>query len=381
VLASLLRTVVAQRCAFAAVLLLGLTTQVVTWDAAILSESLTISLTVLSVAAWLWFVDRPTWISAGLVVVFTGSWVLLRPFQYPVALGLAAVCLVWAWRRSARRDLKLAVAGCLALVALMSFVISPRINDGYRNRDGYGVSYFTEAFGQNFFKRYLADPEAEAWFREQGMPDWQGMSAPSRSPGQAVNDYADWHVFFAEIRQRPDWQKWLDEDAQSAILRYTLSHPGTVVDQFVDHVPLMLRSPWTDEYGADIDLLPPPLGWVYFSGSSTSWWWGDWVAWAIVLSVLAVMVVVRGRHPRAGLLVVGGVIIVLSAGLAFQVWLGSAYEFVRHAVPSTHLLRIGLVILAAVLLDALLARELPQGRSRAPVASQNQPTPASRSMS
>ncbi len=373
VLAVLLQTTVARYAAFISILLLSLTTQVITWDVAILSESLAISIGVLAVAAWLRLASRPTVIVAVAVVASTGAWVLMRPYQYALPVALAVVCGLWAWRRPADRKLTLGVAGGLLLIALVSLVISPRINEGYRQRDGYGVTYFTEAFGQNFFKRYLADPETAAWFRERGMPDPSGLGPPSTTPNQAVDDYQDWHPFFAQLRQRPDWQQWLDEEAQGAIIEYSLAHRGEVIGQFVDQLPRMVRSPWTAEYGPPVDVLPPPLDWLFFAGSATSLWWGDFVLWLAVVGGLGALVVARRARPSPPLLWVGGLLIGVAAALAFQVWIGSAYEFVRHAVPSTHLARVGLIILAAGLLDALLVATLPQERSDTPLASDAEP--------
>jgi hypothetical protein len=56
----------------------------------------------------------------------------------------------------------------------------------------------------------------------------------------------------------------------------------------------------------------------------------------------------------------------VSGALLFQVWLGSAYEKIRHAVPGAYLLRVGLIVIVVVLLDALIA---PRTRTSPEIAS------------
>lgn len=354
VLAASIRSRIAQHVAFVAVLLLGTTPQVTGWDQAIISESLSLSLAVFSVAAWIRVATHPSRLPAILAVSATALWVISRPFQYTLALGLAAVCAAWALRGD-HRSLKVGLTAALLVVAAWSAIVSPRINDGYRARDGYGVSYFQEAFGQNFYKRYLGDPTAEAWFRARGMPAWEGMSAPSPWTGTTHDDYEDWHVFFAELRERPDWLRWLDEQAQGEIIRYTLEHPGPVLRDFVDEVPVMLTSDWSTLYGRQVGVLPGPVDRLWFWGSTTSIVRTDAFAWAVLALAMGAAVALRRRRPSWPLIVTGALVIAAASAFLFQVWLGSAYEIARHAVPMTHLLRIGLLVVAVGLLDALIS--------------------------
>ncbi|WP_334141325.1 hypothetical protein [Rhabdothermincola sp.] len=362
VLAGAMRSPICRYGAFGAVLLLGSTPQVAGWDQAILSESLTLSIVVVALAAWIRVATRPSLAAAGAALTTSALWIISRPFQYTLALGLAAVCGLWALRRDHRR-LKLGLVAGLLAVAGWSTIVSPRINDAYRARDGYGVSYFQEAFGQNFYKRYLGDPEAESWFAERGMPDWEGMSAPSQYTGTTIDDYWAWKEFFAELRRRPDWLDWLEHRGQSEIIRYSLTHPTRVLGQYIDQVPEMLTSPWNPAYGEPIDVLPGPLDRLWFRGSTTSILRTDVTAWVLVTAALAVVAAARRARPSWPLVATGAVVVAASGAFLFQVWLASAYEIARHAVPATHLLRIGLLVIAAALLDALLVRDRGPGQA------------------
>jgi hypothetical protein len=364
VLVSALRSRLMRRAAFLAVLLLAATPQVTTWDLAVLSESLMLSLAVGAAAAWVRMASRPSAPAGTAAVLLTGLWVLIRPLQFPLALLTVAVCLFWALRPE-RRILKLAMASALMIAAVWSLVMSPHINEAYRQRDGYGVSYFAEVFGQNAFKRYLADPEAKAWFRARGMPDDAGMSSPSKYPGSRVDDYGAWNVFFAELRARPDWMRWLDKDARTAFLSYVRAHPAKVLSDFVDEVPIMLRAASHPVYGEPVKMLGP-FSRVFFWGSSYSLVRGDWGLLAVICAVLGLAAAMGRVRPSWPLLTTGIVVLTVSGALLFQVWLGSAYEKIRHAVPGAYLLRVGLIVIVVVLLDALIA---PRTRTSPEIAS------------
>lgn len=141
-LAWVLASVVSSRplrvVAFAATLLLGLAPEVAAWDQSLLSESLTISVSVAATAAWLRFAVKPALPSAVVGLLLTGYFLFLRPFQAPIALGIAALCALWALRGN-QRALKVSVAGLLVVLSIGSSVTSGRVNDGYRLRGGGGV--------------------------------------------------------------------------------------------------------------------------------------------------------------------------------------------------------------------------------------------------
>jgi hypothetical protein len=195
------------------------------------------------------------------------------------------------------------------------------------------------------------------------MPDWEGMSAPSQYTGTTIDDYWAWKEFFAELRQRPDWLDWLEHRGQGEIIRYTVTHPTRVLRQYVDQVPVMLTSRWDPVYGEQIDVLPGPFDRLWFRGSTTSILRTDVTAWVLVTAVLAVVAAARRARPSWPLVATGAVVVAASGAFLFQVWLASAYEIARHAVPATHLLRIGLLVIAAALLDALLVRDRGPGQA------------------
>lgn len=350
--------------AFVAALLLGLAPEVAAWDQSLLSESLTISVSVGAATAWLRFAVRPAVPAAVVGLLLTGCLLFIRPFQSPIALGIAALCAIWALRGH-RRALKFSVAGLLVALSIWSTVTSSRVNDGYRLRGDRGVSYFAEAFQQNLYKRYLKNAEATAWFHDHGMPDPTGLTAPSVT-GPFYGDFRRGRVFYKEVRSRPQWLHWLDGRAKSALAGYVIIHPGHVVAQFLSESPPMIRSAVLPAgFGKAVDPVrfePIPSAVninPFFRGSSDHPWQNDVAALGLVALALGVVIAQRHRRPNWPALVVGSSMILVGVGSLFENWLGSAIEMIRHAVPPVTVLRVGLIITVVTLADATLRRSPP----------------------
>lgn len=358
-LASVLRSRPLRIVAVVVVLALGATPQVTTWDLSMLAESLSISLTVAAVAAWLRVAVRPRPALVAVAVGLTGLWLFTRPYLYPFALGIALIVGLWAWRGD-RRALKAVGAGVLVVLAGWSLVASGNVDDGYRLRDDRGVSYVAEAFAQNLFKRYLNDAEATAYFRSQGMPDPTGLT-PSAYPASDYDDYEAWAPFYAELRTRPEWMAWLDAHAGSAFAGYVRSHPGAVLSGFERGWPPMLRSAVNPVYGPAVEAKPvSTLGsTLFFRGDGRRAWHGDVTLWVLAAVALAIALVARRTRPLWPVVVVGLTTTGVGGALLFVSWLGSAYEVVRHAAPAAHLVRVGLVVVVFALADALIASRRP----------------------
>lgn len=351
------------------VLALGTTSQVATWDGILLAESLSTSLTVAAVAAWLRYATTRRWLPGAVAVAITAMWLFSRPYQYPYTLGLAAILgLValgswWIPRRRVRADagspplaraswlVPAVLAGSLVLGSGWSVVVSANIDDGYRFRDGVGVPYFAEVFGQNLYKRYLHDPEARTFFEERLLPPLDGLE-PSPT-GPFVNDYdPNWLAFYTEIRQRPAWMAWLEGPARSAFAEYVHTHPFDVLGDFVAETPEMLRSPVL--YGPPVEAPGSWLGeQLFFRGDASSIWVGDVQLWLLAAALLGAVCLALRRRPALPVLVVAVVTLGVGASLFFLSWLGSAYELVRHGVPAVQLLRVGSLVLVVALADAL----------------------------
>jgi hypothetical protein len=103
---------------FAVVLLVSLTTEVVLWDALLLSESVTFALMALLIAAWLLLVRSPRPLWAGAVLVLSLFWAFARDTNAYVLLVVGVLVALTVYRPEHRR-LKLVLAlGCCAIFLL-----------------------------------------------------------------------------------------------------------------------------------------------------------------------------------------------------------------------------------------------------------------------
>ena len=228
--------------------------------------------------------------------------------------------------------------------------MSANIEDGYRFRDGVGVSYFAEAFGQNLYKRYLHDPEARTFFEERGLPPLDGLE-PSPT-GPFVNDYKpNWLAFYTEIRRAPPgWRGSRGRRARRS--PSTCAPPLRRARRLRRRDPRILRSPVL--YAPPVEAPGSWLGeQLFFRGDDSSIWVGDVQLWLLAAALLGAVCLALRRRPALPVLVVAVVTLGVGASLFFLSWLGSAYELVRHGVPAVQLLRVGSLVLVVALADAL----------------------------
>ncbi len=353
VVASVLRSFPVRVAGFVVVLLFGSTYLVTTWDLAIASESLTISLGVLAVAAWLRFGTRPTAWSSAAVVVTTTLWMFTRAQAFPLVLLLALCAAAWSIRGEGRRR-KLVVAGLLTLVAVWGFSSVKNQEHFYAARDGQGVGIFSETFALNLRFRILPDAAATAWFREQGMPDPTGLEGHRRAT-LAEDDWAGWPAFFDRYRANAELTTWVDDHGQATLTRYVLQHPAKIARQFGGDLPDVLVPDRASVAYVDSPAVLGPLDAVFtpYAGQGVP---GVPVA-VLVVACLAMAIVVAARAPRRR--AVSWSIITLAAGLLvisvagiFLGWLGSPVEFARHALPFTLFVPIALALVLLALVDA-----------------------------
>ncbi len=117
------------------VLLLSCTPQVIAWDANMLSESVSVSTGVLTLAAIIRFTRQPSWGRAAAVVLLALWFSMTRPNIFPVLLAWAVALVVVGLLR---RQVVLwgAVAGALVLTSLYAYVYNVRSDDTWREKMG-----------------------------------------------------------------------------------------------------------------------------------------------------------------------------------------------------------------------------------------------------
>lgn len=305
--------------AAAVVLYIGADGAIAAWDNVLLSESVSISLFALSLAAGLAFVLRPSRPALGALLVTVFFWTFARDTNAYVVLGMAAIT-AGAGLASARRRRYLGVAVGLVLIAGASYAASSR------------AMRWTFPFQNVLAMRILPDAERTAFFRDRGMPVDDALM---RRAGKyaAADDYA-----FYKDPQLADYRAWLHRDGKRTYAQFLLSRPGWTLAQ-----PVRLLD----------DVLTPRLG-------AGALFRVPVLAYALTLVLVAGAVVAMMRVTgRRALFLLALAVVLTNYAQAFVVYHGDAMELARRGVPVAIQYRLGFWLLALALGDAAFAPVVP----------------------
>jgi hypothetical protein len=304
----------------------GLTLGVTSWDLTILSDSLSISLTVLLVAVWWRELLHPTRWTAPAVVVVGALWVFTRQSDVVVnhvIVVMAAVSVVWArprWRR--------------ATIALALLTVS--LWGQYNLR---GDHYVTRVnINAIVIDRIEPVPGYLRWWADHGLP-------------RVPKSYAE--VEPTSPQYRPAYVHWLDQHGEGTYGLFLLTHPGyTLVSPWRDLLPVTYgqlenrREPsilgFGEHYGAARAVVPGIVASALVDPGSAG-----------LLLVLAVVagagiVVTRRRHGYDRRWTLPLVVLAVNIPHVLIVWHGSTAELGRHSLAlsvSTRLALWALVLL------------------------------------
>jgi hypothetical protein len=327
-----LRAPIARWCAVLLIASVGIQPRFALWNTQVLSESLTISLGVFTVAAWWWCVARPSSSRVAVAATTTAAWLTVRDSSLAPVVAVvfpALLASAFCWRRitqRVRRALLVAAGGLLVVGTYVA--VSQAIADRYQ----YSLM---NVVGQ----RVLLDASATEWFADHGMPLDETLQSfaghDSWSDGEAMlrdgrlAEFRDWVTGSGErtravslVAQAPFWLGGMfDDDQLPATLRY----------DFADY----------DTFGVS-DRLPDALPGLAGPRSLTAL--AVWMALATV--GLGAAMLVRRLRPFA---VVTGVGIVATAVDLYVSYAADSVEVSRHLVGAlsrvTLLLFLGLVLL------------------------------------
>lgn len=352
--------------AFAVVLAISCTTPVLNWDRAILSESLSISLVVLALAAWIRFVHKPTGANSVAVVVSSGLWMFTKLGLFPL-VGIAALIIAVTAVRAGQRQLRVAVVVGLACACAWVASTTSATDKAYRVVDGLSTSEFDNLFAMRLRFSILNDPSQLAWFEAHGMPDPSGLQPYVRT-SPSDDGYETWTTFLTAFAARRDLATWVEDKGRGVFARYILTHPRETTADFIHDLPYMLDPPRHEiVYATDVrDVLPTAVQSLLFDTASaqvpTPAGLGDV---GVLFTGFVVLAIVARRRAIDRALVavatVGFVLAILGAALG---WVASPAEMARHAVPEAVLIRVALWFEIFVLADALRAPRVPRSDRR-----------------
>jgi hypothetical protein len=351
-----LRTLVARVVAAAAVLAIALLPQVVNWDFAILSESLSISLGVLTLALMLlWARTGAVWHLVGATaaaVWWTFTRTDIRVFVVFVVLALA----VAAWRRPSRRRPALVAAGVLVLASIWCTAITPVVDRTYTGWSATPEVRHEE--GLMLFRlrlHVLPDPEVKAIFqREFGMPSCPGMEEIAAGPAWETAKFA------AAYEQCPDFKAWGGRNAADVWQRYALAEPGVFARQMREVVRLSVAG---SDYAKTERVVPMTVEKLAFPPRS---WVLKVLGAALVLAAVALVLAARRRPDLA--LVAAVVAVGSGVSLLAGIWFGAG-EYWRFGIQEAIGLRLAVLVAVVSAVDSLLAaRRVRAAEQNAPEA-------------
>ena len=329
---------------FTAVLVFSLSPNVIQWDAVLLSESISISLTAAAVGAWLLFAARPSAWAVALALMVTGAWALTRdPHTY--VLLLAAVALGGSLLIARERLLRaVALAGVLVIAAVGLWSGSV----GYE-RWQYPL--------QNIIaQRIAADPGALDYFRDAGMPVTPRFLELSRRYRAGSEDPFAHPAGIEDSARRREFlpfQFWLVDEGRGTYTRFLLTHPGYASDALsdLDHT---LLDPDVDRYeserpGSGFGI----LGELFYPP-------GPVLPLVYLVVALGLAVAAALRWGWRATWAVPAFLIAVSLPFAVLAWHGEVLEIDRHGLIASIFLRLGTLLLALMAIDRLTG-----GRSQA----------------
>ena len=325
VVAGIPRSPALARIGAGAVLILGLTIQVTQWDMTLLSESISNSLTILTIAGILLVARRQTTAAFALLLTALLLWTFARQVNTIILLLTLPFALVVAFRQLRRRSALILTYFLVVITAWGIYDTSRDTGIWYLN--SYGI----------YAERYVGDPNAEKYFTDHHIPLTDQIRA----------DHAKYQGGNSPGYKNPAVYKAFKDHWRPAYVQYLITHPFSTLRKPLNDASTLLAV--NVPYGRPRAVLPDPVQNSAFGVSG-----GDFPF--LFLAVVALWIAARTRRKEMSASDWAGAAIV-AIGLVWYlvVWHLSADELVRLEVPVALTLRLGLLVLALTATDRLLA--------------------------
>jgi hypothetical protein len=358
-----LTTTPARILATTAVLGLGLTPQVTSWDLAILSESLSISLGVLTLALLLSWSDPGARRRTVILAALTGCalwWTFTRP-DIRLMTAVLVVAVGWiAGRESRRRRAEgrsravpvgpAASAAILVGAIVWASVITPTVSRTFAGWSATGLPLSEETLNYRLRLQVLPNPQIKAAYRDHlGMPDCPAADRVAKGPTYDIVHFA------AAYRDCSDLAAWGRRNAGTSGYRFAVAAPGPYLRYTWGVLPKSVAGTVIARTGTP---LPTPVEHVAFPSTRR-------VLPAILatLAVACAAALGTGAWTRRRALVVTAVTVALTS--AASIVAGIMYAvgvFERYGVQEAIALRLSILMLLAAALDAVLMRRSRRSR-------------------
>jgi hypothetical protein len=351
--AAYLQTLAAKAVAMLGILGLGLLRAVASWDFAILSESLSLSLGVLTLAfLLLWLRNRSGWWL--LATVMTSIWwTFVRPDIrfFTIVLLIVFAVTAWRWRTGPSPKVWQAVAAAVAVALSLVWyqAIAPTIDKTFLAYSGTALPVDRLSVAEEHFVYRLrvdvsTDAELKQTFRDKlGMPSCPGTDAFDSRPAWDTVEFAE------NYRRCPELKAWGEQHQHSFWPGLLRAAP----DQFMRKFTMNLSQMFGGEAYATTDRALP--AW-FEKAVFPSQRYGLPVALIGLLIALALALFTGARRVTPILINVSLIASASALGSAMlSVWLASG-EYRRFGIQETMATRLAMVIFVACALEAYLVR-------------------------
>ena len=219
---SILQSLVLKFLAFVAVLGFSLTYPIILWDPLILSDSISLSLLALFLAACIWLIRDWIWYNVTLLAVLGVLLVLARDsYAYLLLLaGLALLLLIFLIPHRLRVML-------VSIMFLGIFVLSSALATG-------GNRWYVP-FLMTMGLRILPDSDYLNYFREQGMPVSDALMERSGKPLH-TDDLA-----FLNDPRLEEFRQWAERNGRTAYIKFMWHYKADILQNPLKHMEVLFN--------------------------------------------------------------------------------------------------------------------------------------------
>lgn len=347
VVAATMRSRSGRLLAFASILLFSLALHVTRWNPVVLSESISCSLLALWIAALLRLLTTGSRTALFACLATGAAWGMARETNAYVIAGVGGVAIAVAFAGLAARVMRAAGgtatwidtrnvvrAVVLGVVYLIVFVVN---GVGSETGRRWLFPYYNVVA-----QRILTNGDHVQWFVRNGMPMSPTLSGLT---GQWAS--SEGGAFYTDPALEP-FRDWVLEAGKLTYARFLLENPRHfILGPWSANGSLFFPNDPTRAAGARV-ALPKAIDGFIYPGSATALIW-----FALLGSVGLVASIAAGRTSIA---VAVAVLALASIPMAWLVWHADAMEIDRHSLPVALQLRLSLLILILLGVDALTSR-------------------------
>ncbi|HEY3833477.1 MAG TPA: hypothetical protein VGO03_14360 [Acidimicrobiia bacterium] len=320
---------------FLGVLAIGLAPAFMAWDAAVLTECLSIALVCVVIALAVRLAVSATTATAVAFAIALALASVVRDVNafFAAGVGVAAAVLLCVPRARAGQVKRLAA---VAIVCLTSAAVALGLS-GASNRSFYAVadSIVVHVGGQ---------PDGVQWFIAHGMPNDGSLQLLrenySLNQTQLFDDAPRLHAF----------HDWLMQHGSSTYYEYLATHPKWVLRQPLSQLTFLF-APYIDPiarfWGNEPDIVSQTIGHFGMPSLLVDGIWATLAALGLIVAIARRRLGAKDRRVAWTIVVIGALVV----PHALAVYHGDALEVSRHAVTLAAQTRIAVWIATVLLLD------------------------------